>query len=65
LPNRQSDIQPILISKKFSRDNSMKYNDLIAGLNEFNECNKEVCNKLKYVEFDVINGNLVFNQIQY
>jgi len=65
LPNRQSDIQPMLISKKFSRGNSMKYNDLIAGLNEFNECNKDVCNKLKYVEFDVINGNLVFNKIQY
>lgn len=65
LPNRQSDIQPILISKKFSRGNSMKYNDLIAGLSAFNERNKDICNKLKYVEFDVINSNLVFNQIQY
>ena len=65
LPNRQGDIQPILISKKFSTRNTSKYNELITSFNEFNERNEDVCDELKYVEFDVINGNLVFNKIQY
>ena len=65
LPNRQSDIQPMLISKKFSDRNSTKYNDFLVGLREFNKCNGGICNNLKYVEFDVINHNLVFEQIQY
>lgn len=65
LPNRQSDIQPILISQKFSRKNSSKYNELIASFKEFNECNEDICNKLKYVEFEAIDDNLVFDEIDY
>lgn len=65
LPNRQSDIQPILISKKFSGRNSTKYNDFLVSLREFNKCNGGICNNLRYVEFDVINGDLKFNQITY
>jgi len=65
LPNRQSDIQPILISQKFGRKNSSKYNELIVSFKEFNECNEDICNKLKYVEFEAIDDNLVFDEIDY
>ena len=65
LPNRQSDIQPILISQKFIRKNSSKYNELITSFKEFNECNEDICNKLKYVEFEAIDDNLVFDETDY
>lgn len=65
IPNRQSDIQPILVSKKLSRRNSTRYNELIASFKAFNEHNKDICNNLKYVEFEALNDTLVFNQVQY
>jgi len=65
IPNRQSDIQPILVSKKLSRRNSTRYNELIASFKAFNEDNKDICNNLKYVEFEALNDTLVFNQVQY
>ncbi|MHC4394686.1 MAG: DUF91 domain-containing protein [Planctomycetota bacterium] len=64
LPNRQSDIQPILISKKFSRS-STKHDDLITSFNEFNEFNEDSCAKLKYVEFEENDGALIFNEQHY
>lgn len=65
LPNQQSDIQPILISQKFSKKNSSKYDDLITSFKKFNECNEDICNKLKYVEFEAIDDNLVFDETDY
>lgn len=65
LPNQQSDIQPILISQKFSKKKSSKYDDLITSFKKFNECNEDICNKLKYVEFEAIDDNLVFDETDY
>ena len=60
IPNRQSDIQPVLVAKKIVNKQSNAYKRLIDSFNRFNKANKSRCAKLKYIEFDIDGGDLSF-----
>lgn len=65
IPNRQSDIHPILLAKARNRRNTRTYRRLVESCNQFNERNSELCERLKYIEFDVVDNQLVFEEITY
>ena len=64
-PNRQSDIQPVLVSKKIDDKSSERYQKIIDTFNDFNVRNSRRCNNLKYVEHRLENNDLVFEEISY
>jgi len=64
-PNRQSDIRPMLISKKIENKNTEKYRNIIASFNEFNVRNSRRCENLRYIEYHLENNNLIFEVIMY
>jgi len=64
-PNRQSDIRPMLISKKIENKNTEKYRNIIASFNEFNMRNSRRCENLRYIEYHLKNNNLTFEVITY
>jgi len=64
-PNRQSDIRPMLVSKKIENKNTEKYRNIIASFNEFNTRNSRMCEKLRYIEYHLENNNLIFEVITY
>jgi len=63
IPNRISDIQPVIISKKISNKQSSNYAQLINNLKNLNSKNNIL--PLKYIEFDINNNNINFQQIIY
>lgn len=65
LPNRPSDIQPVLISKVIINKKNNGFKRIIQSFKQFNSLNKNECSKLKYIEFDIQGNNLVFNQVNY
>lgn len=65
IPNRQSDIQPILLAKKIDNKTSSQYKKIIDSFNSFNKKNAKRCGKLKYIEFDLVNNDLSFSEIKY
>lgn len=62
LPNRPSDLEPMIISRKISNKNSQQYLDLIQEFINFNTRNNLV---LRYIEFDVNPNSISFNEILY
>ena len=64
IPNRISDIQPVLISKKISDKNSENYKEIIESFNQFNRNNNR-CVPIKYIEYELENDNLKFDEIKY
>ena len=64
-PNRQSDIQPVLISKKIDDKSADRYQKIIATFNDFNTRNSRRCNNLKYIEYHLENDDLIFEKISY
>ena len=64
-PNRQSDIQPILVSKKINNKNIDRYQKIINTFNDFNDLNNRRCSNLKYIEYHLDNNDLVFEKINY
>ncbi|MCK4386793.1 MAG: DUF91 domain-containing protein [Candidatus Pacebacteria bacterium] len=65
IPNRQSDIRPVLISKKIENKETEKYRGIIATFDEFNTRNSRRCENLKYIEYHLENNELVFEVIEY
>ncbi|MBU6414963.1 hypothetical protein KGQ34_01800 [Patescibacteria group bacterium] len=65
IPNRQSDIHPVLVTKKINNKQSNTYQRLIDSFNRFNQANKNRCVRLKFVEFDLDNGDLTFETVLY
>jgi len=65
IPNRQSDIQPILLAKKINNKTGLQYKRIIDSFSLFNKRNAKRCNKLKYIEFDLVDGDLFFDEIKY
>lgn len=65
IPNRESDIQPVLISKKIENNETNSYQRIIDSFNKFNEDNQHRCNSLKFIEFRVENNNLLFEEVKY
>lgn len=64
-PNRQSDIQPILISKKIINKSTDKYQKIITTFNNFNVVNASRCNNLKYIEYFLENNEISFEEVNY
>lgn len=64
-PNRQSDIQPILISKAIENKNTPKYKEILNTFKDFNIKNNNRCYNLKYIEYHIENNDLVFKVIDY
>ena len=65
IPNRQSDIQPVLVAKKISDKQSNAYRRLLDSFNRFNQANSNRCARLKFVEFDLDNDDLSFEIVSY
>ncbi len=65
IPNRQSDIQPVLVAKKIENKQSSVYRRLIDSFNRFNQTNSRRSNPLKFIEFSIDGGNLVFEKVTY
>jgi predicted RNA-binding protein len=64
LPNRSSEIKPVLIAKKIGDKTTSAYDVLIQALKEFNAKNMQ-CLPLKYVEFIIEKDSIVFEYIDY
>jgi len=65
IPNRQSDIQPVLVAKKIENKQSDAYRRLIDNFNRFNNANNSRCARLKFIEFDLDDNDLVFEAVSY
>jgi hypothetical protein len=65
LPNRQSDIQPVLIAEKVANPRSNKYRETVESFGEFNRSNENRCNRLKYFGYEVTANSIDFGEIPY
>jgi len=65
ISNRQSDIQPVLVSKMINDKTTNRYQKIVQSFEKFNSLNNSRCKKLKYIEFDIENSNLIFNNVDY
>jgi len=65
IPNRQSDIQPVLIAKKITDKQSNTYQQLIDSFNRFNKVNNSRCARLKFIEFNLDRDSLSFEIVSY
>ncbi|MGQ9805880.1 MAG: hypothetical protein ACUVRP_07370 [Chlorobiales bacterium] len=61
IPNRISDIQPVLISKKITKA-SENYRRIIESFKQFNEKNNR-CMPIKYIEYELEENDLNFLEI--
>jgi len=64
IPNRISDIHPVLISKKITMKTSYNYKRFIENLIQFNKRNTS-CIPIKYIEYEMEENNLKFSEIKY
>lgn len=64
IPNRISDIQPFLISKKIVNKTSDSYKKIIESFKQFNQKNNR-CMPIKYIEYELEENNLKFQEISY
>lgn len=64
VPNRISDIQPMIISKKIHDKEQQHYQNIITEFKSLNNSNQH-CLPLKYIEYEFINNTLLFDEIQY
>lgn len=64
LPNRISDIQPVLISKEITNKTSETYKKIIESFKIFNNKNNR-CMPIKYVEYELENNDLKFQEVGY
>ena len=65
LPNRPSDLQPVLLTKRFADKETQKYQNLINYFRDFNRENENECASLRYIEFTVGESEIVFEKIEY
>lgn len=61
IPNRPSDIQPMIICRETTDKNSICYQDFYRQVQIFNEKNNIL--PLMYVEFQINNDSIIFNQV--
>jgi len=64
IPNRISDIQPVLISKKITNKTSENYRRIIESFKQFNKKNSR-CMHIKYIEYELGDSTLKFQEINY
>ena len=64
IPNRVSDIQPALISKKIQDKSISIYKDITNTFKDFNKKNNR-CLPIKYIEYALENSDLKFEEVNY
>jgi len=64
IPNRISDVQPVLISKKIVNKNSDNYRKIIESFKYFNDKNNR-CISIKYIEYEIEEDKLNFQEVNY
>lgn len=64
IPNRISDVQPVLISKEIVNKNSENYRKIIESFKQFNEKNNW-CMSIKYIEYELEEDKLNFQEVSY
>ncbi len=64
LPNRASDIQPVLVAKRITNKNSDDYKRIIGSFKQFNRNNNR-CIPIKYIEYELENNDLNFQEVKY
>lgn len=64
IPNRVSDIQPVLVAKEIQDKNQPYYQEIVRNFQSFNTSNQN-CYPLKYIEYKLVDHNLVFNKVIY
>ncbi|MDX9814774.1 MAG: DUF91 domain-containing protein [Sulfurimonas sp.] len=62
LPNRPSDLEPMIISRKITDKTTQNYLQLVQEFNNFNARNNLI---LRYIEFDISQNSINFNEILY
>lgn len=62
LPNRHSDLEPMIISRQIQNKSQQNYLNLVQEFNTFNAQNNL---RLRYVEFNIVNSNIDFQEIVY
>lgn len=65
IPNRQSDIHPILLSQAYIRKTAKGYKKLLESFAVFNRANCSDCNPLRYIEYGLEDHTLSFERITY
>lgn len=63
LPNKPSDISPMIISRKIENKQTNEYTNLVNSFNDFNNRNLSHL-RLRYIEFEINNG-INFTEIIY
>jgi len=64
IPNRISDIQPILIAKKIFNKYSDNYRKIMESFKYFNDKNNR-CMPIKYIEYEIEEDKLNFQEVNY
>jgi predicted RNA-binding protein len=64
IPNRISDVQPVLISKKIVNKNTNSYRNIIESFKYFNDKNNR-CMPIKYIEYELEEDKLNFQEVNY
>ncbi len=64
IPNRISDVQPVLISKKIVNKNNNSYENIIESFKYFNNKNNR-CMSIKYIEYKLEEDKLSFQEVIY
>lgn len=62
LPNRPSDLEPIIISRQIQNKTTQNYLALVQEFNNFNAQNNL---RLRYIEFSVVNQSINFQEVIY
>lgn len=65
IPNRPSDMEPMIISRKISDKTKDDYKKFVDSLNSFNNENNKLSLKIRYVEFEIINDEIKFTEVKY
>ena len=63
IPNRPSDIQPVLVAKQPANRAAVAFQGFARAAANFNRTNENRTYPLKYVEFSVVAGNLHFEEV--
>lgn len=64
LPNKPSDISPMIISRKIDNKQTNEYINLINSFKDFNNKNHSHL-RLRYVEFEITSSGITFTEIPY
>lgn len=64
VPNRISDVQPTIVSKKIEGKDRFYFTDLVESFRIFNSRN-ENCYPIKYIEYEIINNSIIFREVKY